>query len=119
MQICDKVFVVTGAASGLGAAVARLLVAEGGKVVLADVNPAGEAVAKELGAARFVATDVTSDEQGEAAVAAAVETFGASERPRQLRGRGAGREDSGPRRPASPCLLRQGDQYQSGRQAST
>ena len=51
MQIKDKVFVVTGGGSGLGAAVARQLVAEGGKVVIADVNAAaGEAVAAELGA---------------------------------------------------------------------
>ena len=78
MQIKDKVFVVTGGGSGLGAAVARLLVAEGGKLVIADVNvAAGEAVAAELGAwARFIATDVTDDEQGQAAVACALETFG-------------------------------------------
>jgi NAD(P)-dependent dehydrogenase (short-subunit alcohol dehydrogenase family) len=78
MQIKDKVFVVTGGGSGLGAAVSRLLVAEGGKIVIADVNVvAGEAVAAELGApARFVATDVTSDEQGQAAIDAALKTFG-------------------------------------------
>ncbi len=78
MQIKDKVFVVTGGGSGLGAAAARQLVAEGGKVVLADVNvAAGEAVAAELGAsARFIATDVTNDEQGQAAVARALKDFG-------------------------------------------
>jgi NAD(P)-dependent dehydrogenase (short-subunit alcohol dehydrogenase family) len=77
MQIREKIFVVTGAASGLGAAVARLLVAEGGKVVIADVNTAGEALAKELGeSARFVVTDVTSDELGQAAIATAVDAFG-------------------------------------------
>jgi NAD(P)-dependent dehydrogenase (short-subunit alcohol dehydrogenase family) len=78
MQIEDKVFVVTGGGSGLGAAVARMLVAEGGKLVIADVNVAvGEAVAAELGAqALFVATDVTSDELGQAAIDAALKTFG-------------------------------------------
>jgi NAD(P)-dependent dehydrogenase (short-subunit alcohol dehydrogenase family) len=78
MQIKDKVLVVTGGGSGLGAAVARQLVAEGGKVVLADVNvAAGEVVAAELGAsARFIATDVTNDEQGQAAVACALDAFG-------------------------------------------
>jgi NAD(P)-dependent dehydrogenase (short-subunit alcohol dehydrogenase family) len=78
MQIKDKVFVVTGGGSGLGAAVARQIVAEGGKVVIADVNvAAGEAVAAELGAAaRFVACDVTSDEQGQAAIACALDDFG-------------------------------------------
>ena len=78
MQIPGKVLVVTGGDSGLGAAVARQLVADGGKVVIANVNAAaGEAVAAELGAAaRFVATDVTSEEQGQAAIACALEAFG-------------------------------------------
>ena len=63
MQIEGNVFVVTGGASGLGAATARMLVARGGKVVLADVNAqAGEALAAELGDnARFVLTDVTDE----------------------------------------------------------
>ncbi|NLH80188.1 MAG: SDR family NAD(P)-dependent oxidoreductase, partial [Phyllobacteriaceae bacterium] len=63
MQISNRVFVVTGAGSGLGAAVARRLVAEGGRVVIVDVNAtAGEAVAAELGAAAiFRKTDVTSE----------------------------------------------------------
>ena len=63
MEIQGNVFVVTGGASGLGAATARMLVARGGKVVLADVNaPAGEALAAELGEnARFVLTDVTDE----------------------------------------------------------
>ena len=64
MQIQDKVFVVTGGGSGLGAATARMLVGRGGKVVLADVNEeAGAALAAELGAqARFVRTDVTDED---------------------------------------------------------
>ena len=62
MEIKDKVFLVTGAGSGLGAATARNLIDGGAKVVLADVNrEAGESLAAELGAnARFVETDVTS-----------------------------------------------------------
>ena len=73
MQIDNNVFVVTGGGSGLGAATARMLVARGGKVVLADVNKnAGEALAAELGAgARFVATDVTDEESARGAFAAA------------------------------------------------
>ena len=73
MQIQNNVFVVTGGGSGLGAATARLLVARGGKVVLADVNPqSGEAVAAELGSqARFVLTDVTSEESARNAFAVA------------------------------------------------
>lgn len=73
MQIKDNVFVVTGGASGLGAATARMIVARGGKVVLADVNQeAGAAIEAELGAhARFVQTDVTSDESARQAFAVA------------------------------------------------
>lgn len=64
MKIKENVFVVTGGGSGLGAATARMLVDQGAKVVLADVNAAaGEAVAKELGAsAHFILTDVSSEE---------------------------------------------------------
>ena len=78
MNIDGHVFLVTGAASGLGAATARMLAASGGRVVLADVNVAqGEALAAELGAAaRFVRTDVTQEADGQAAVAAATEGFG-------------------------------------------
>lgn len=78
MLIRDKVFLVTGGGSGLGAAVACALVADGASVVIADINSnAGSAIASELGAkARFVPTDVTSEPEGEAAVAVAVENFG-------------------------------------------
>ncbi|MFG1302316.1 3-hydroxyacyl-CoA dehydrogenase [Xanthobacter sp. V3C-3] len=78
MQISDRVFIVTGAGSGLGAAVTRMLVAGGGKVVGIDVNAAaGEAIATELGdAVRFVKGDVTSEADGIAAVTLAKEAFG-------------------------------------------
>jgi NAD(P)-dependent dehydrogenase (short-subunit alcohol dehydrogenase family) len=72
MQIKDQVFIVTGGASGLGAATARMIVDNGGKVVLADVQAeAGEQLAAELGAAKFVKCDVTSEADGQAVVAAA------------------------------------------------
>ncbi|WP_342120561.1 3-hydroxyacyl-CoA dehydrogenase [Pseudoduganella sp. OTU4001] len=72
MQIKDQVFIVTGGASGLGAATARMIVENGGKVVLADVQAeAGEKLAAELGAAKFVKCDVTSEADGLAVVAAA------------------------------------------------
>ncbi|HWH41682.1 MAG TPA: SDR family NAD(P)-dependent oxidoreductase [Usitatibacter sp.] len=78
MKIQDNAFIVAGGGSGLGAATARMLVAAGGKVVVADVNPAGEAVAKELGAnARFVRTDVTDEASTQAAVDLCVSAFGA------------------------------------------
>lgn len=67
----DRVALITGGASGLGAATARAFVGRGGKVVIADkAKELGEKLAAELGAsARFVETDVTS----EAALAAALE----------------------------------------------
>ena len=79
MQIDGSVFIVTGGASGLGAATARMLAEAGARVVIADVNgDAGAALAAELGAAaRFVRTDVTQEADGVAAVAAAREGFGA------------------------------------------
>ena len=71
MQIQNNVFIITGGASGLGAATARLLSAEGAKVVLADVQvEAGEALAAEL-KGKFVKCDVTSEADGLAVVAAA------------------------------------------------
>jgi NAD(P)-dependent dehydrogenase (short-subunit alcohol dehydrogenase family) len=71
MQIENNVFIVTGGASGLGAATARMLAAAGGKVVIADVQAeAGSALAAELGG-RFVRCDVTQEADGLAAVAAA------------------------------------------------
>jgi NAD(P)-dependent dehydrogenase (short-subunit alcohol dehydrogenase family) len=76
MQIKSSVFLVTGGASGLGAATARMAAEGGGKVVIADLQAdAGEKLAKELGG-RFVRTDVTSEADGKAAVALAVKEFG-------------------------------------------
>lgn len=73
MEIKGNVFLVTGGASGLGAGTARMLVANGGRVVLADVRePEGQAFAAELGAsASFCRTDVTDEASAKAAVAAA------------------------------------------------
>lgn len=74
MQIQNNVFIVTGGASGLGAATARMIVEAGGMAVLADVQAeAGEKLAAELGngKARFVKCDVTSEADGMAVVEAA------------------------------------------------
>ena len=77
MNIKNSVFLVTGGASGLGAATAKTLAANGGKIVIADLNLAlGEALAKEIGGI-FVKCDVTNEADGQAAVAAAVKTYGA------------------------------------------
>ena len=79
MEIEGKVFLVTGGASGLGAGTARMIVANGGKAVVADLNDAaGSAFATELGqAARFARTDVADEASGRAAVEATVKAFGA------------------------------------------
>jgi NAD(P)-dependent dehydrogenase (short-subunit alcohol dehydrogenase family) len=76
MQIRNSIFLVTGGASGLGAATARMAAEGGGKVVIADMQQdAGEKLARELGG-RFVKTDVTSEGDGKAAVALALKEFG-------------------------------------------
>jgi NAD(P)-dependent dehydrogenase (short-subunit alcohol dehydrogenase family) len=71
MDITGKVFIVTGAASGLGEGTARMLAANGGKVVVADMQDKGEAVAREIGGA-FVKCDVSQEADAQAAVAKAV-----------------------------------------------
>jgi NAD(P)-dependent dehydrogenase (short-subunit alcohol dehydrogenase family) len=73
VEIAGTSALVTGGASGLGRATAELLLERGARVVLFDLpTSAGEEVARELGsAARFVAGDVTSEEDALAAVAAA------------------------------------------------
>ena len=72
MQIQNNVFIVTGGASGLGAATARMITEAGGKVVIADVQAeAGAALAAEL-KGQFVKCDVTQEADGKAVVAAAV-----------------------------------------------
>jgi NAD(P)-dependent dehydrogenase (short-subunit alcohol dehydrogenase family) len=77
-RLDGKVAVVTGGASGIGAATCRRFVAEGARVVVADLNDdAGESLARSLGAqAAFRHTDVASLADVEAVVALAVERFG-------------------------------------------
>jgi NAD(P)-dependent dehydrogenase (short-subunit alcohol dehydrogenase family) len=71
MEIANKVFIVTGGASGLGAGTARMLVANGAHVVIADVqDDAGASLASELGQ-RYVHCDVTQETDAQAAVASA------------------------------------------------
>ncbi len=78
MQISDSVFIVTGGASGLGAGTARLLAAEGAKVVIADLNQSGgEALAAELGSnVRFALTNVADEASAQATVGMALSAFG-------------------------------------------
>ena len=72
MEIKNKVFIVTGGASGLGEGAARMLASQGGTVVIADMQAdKGEAVAKDIGGA-FVKCDVSNEADGQAVVAKAV-----------------------------------------------
>ena len=75
-----KVCVITGAASGIGAACARRFAAEGAAVVVADVSPSGEevvlAIRQEGGTAIFVPTDVAQPEALEHLLSSAVDAFG-------------------------------------------
>lgn len=78
MDFTGKVALITGASRGLGHAVARRIVAGGGRVVLADIRESdGQAMADDLGAAAlFVRLDVTSGEDWEAALGKTAEHFG-------------------------------------------
>lgn len=78
MKIADHCFLITGAASGLGAATASRIVAAGGQVVLADLAEAAREQADALGeAARFCHCDITDSASVEAALDVAEQTFGA------------------------------------------
>lgn len=80
MDIANRVFIVTGGASGLGEGVVRMLVGQGARVVIADLQEAkGLALAQDLtaqhaggGACSFVRCDVSSPADGQAVVAHAV-----------------------------------------------
>ncbi len=73
MKISENVVLVTGGASGLGGATAKMVVDSGGSVLIADVNAElGERCAAQLGArAKFVRCDVTGEADAQAAVDAA------------------------------------------------
>ena len=81
MRLADKVALITGAASGMGASMARIFAGEGAKVVVADMLVAeGNALVNQItrvnGAAIFHHLDVTSDKEWEAAIAATIAAYG-------------------------------------------
>ncbi|MFF0447514.1 SDR family NAD(P)-dependent oxidoreductase [Streptomyces sp. NPDC004609] len=80
MDIRDRVVIVTGAASGIGAATARLLADRGAKVVVTDISESGReitaAIRKDGGDAEFIRADVGVEEEAEALVAGALERYG-------------------------------------------
>ena len=76
MDIKGQAFLVTGGASGLGAATVKLIAANGGRVAIADLNAdLGNALAKETGGI-FIKCDVTSESDGQAAVDATMKAYG-------------------------------------------
>jgi len=80
-RLDGKTAIITGGSQGIGKATALRFAREGARVVVADVNDeAGEAVVREIeemgGDARFVRTDVTSRDDAQALVDAAVDAFG-------------------------------------------
>jgi NAD(P)-dependent dehydrogenase (short-subunit alcohol dehydrogenase family) len=78
MELKGNTFIVTGGASGLGAGTVRMIVEGSGNALIADLKEAeGQALATELGkSARFVKTDVADEASAQAAVAAALSSFG-------------------------------------------
>lgn len=77
-RVAGKVAIVTGGASGMGRADARLLATEGARVVVADINESdGQAVAKGIGKdAMFMRLDVADEDNWKTVIAATVEKFG-------------------------------------------
>src|SRR5258706_6871832 len=84
MQIKNSVFLITGGASGLGAATARMPAENGAKVVIVDMQAeAGEKLARELGG-RFAKADVASEADGKTAGALGLEKVGGGARAGEL-----------------------------------
>jgi NAD(P)-dependent dehydrogenase (short-subunit alcohol dehydrogenase family) len=74
-RLNDKIAIVTGGASGLGAGIAQRFVEEGALTIITDINPAGEAVAKRLGA-EFLAQDVSAERSWVDTIDEVVSRFG-------------------------------------------
>ena len=77
-RVAGKVALITGGASGLGLATAKLMAAEGARIVITDIQKnKGPAAAKEIGGdAIFLEHDVTSEERWQQVVAETEKKFG-------------------------------------------
>jgi NAD(P)-dependent dehydrogenase (short-subunit alcohol dehydrogenase family) len=77
MQLENKIAIVTGASAGIGLAIAEKFLSEGAKVVLSDVNEAGQEIANKYGKqAMFVKCDVSKSSEVDVLVQTAVQKFG-------------------------------------------
>jgi len=73
----DRIAIITGAASGQGAAEATLFASKGAFVLLTDIDPAGAQLARTIGQrASFIRHDVSNADDWQAVVDAALQTFG-------------------------------------------
>src|SRR5215813_11385534 len=80
-RVQDRVVIVTGGAGGIGAAACRAIAAEGGKVLVADLDAAAaravaDSIAADRGTADAVGVDVTDRTQVQAMIRRAVDAFG-------------------------------------------
>lgn len=77
-RLRNKVVLITGAASGIGAAMARAMAAESATVIISDLHaPTGEALAADIGgSANFMTLDVSNEAQWERVMAAIVAAYG-------------------------------------------
>lgn len=78
MEIKNKTFLISGGASGLGMATAKMITAIGGNVIIVDIDvEGGSAVQKELGSkALFIHTDITKEEEVRSALQKGMDLFG-------------------------------------------
>ncbi|RTL28511.1 MAG: SDR family NAD(P)-dependent oxidoreductase [Burkholderiales bacterium] len=76
MQVSDSVFLITGGASGLGAATARMALEAGARVVIADLAEPREGTFAPSDKLVYVKTNVTEEDSGQAAVQSALDRFG-------------------------------------------
>ncbi len=74
-RLNDKIAVVTGGASGLGAGIAQRFVEEGARTIITDINPEGKAVAARLGA-EFLTQDVSAESSWVATLDDVISRFG-------------------------------------------